>query len=185
MPQPLDHLVQEVANLLMQQKTRIVFAESCTAGLVSATLARVAGISDFHCGSAVVYRYDTKTRWLGVSEAMLREPGAVSEIVATTMATGVLERTPEADLSAAITGHLGPQAPADQDGLIYIGIAVRTAHAPAVQVYRHVLPTEISPLAEVEIASLREWRQWKATEQVLTHVRDSLVQLSQSGGKHH
>ncbi len=185
MPQPLAHLVQDVADLLMQSRTRIVFAESCTAGLVSATLARVAGISEFHCGSAVVYRYDTKTRWLGVSHEMLLDPGPVSEAVARAMAVGVLERTPEANFAAAITGHLGPQAPPDQDGLIYIGIARRTSDQPEVKIIRQVLATEISGLAEARAASLREWRQWKAVEQVLTHVRDSLSALTQSPTEPH
>lgn len=177
MPQPLANLVQAVADLLSQSRTRIVFAESCTAGLVSASLARVAGISEFHCGSAVVYRYDTKTQWLGIPPEMLRDPGPVSESVARAMAVGVLERTPEAGFAAAITGHLGPNAPSDQDGLIYIGIARRTAPEPEVKVFRHVLAAEISGLAEARAASLREWRQWKAVEQVLTHVRDSLTTL--------
>jgi nicotinamide mononucleotide (NMN) deamidase PncC len=43
------------------------------------------------------------------------------------MAVGVLIRTPEAQWSAAITGHLGPNAPPELDGLVYIGIARRSA----------------------------------------------------------
>lgn len=185
MPQPLADLVQDVADLLSYFKARIVFAESCTAGLVSASLARVAGISDFHCGSAVVYRYETKTQWLGVSKAMLIDPGPVSEEVARAMAVGVLERTSEAELAAAITGHLGPNAPHSQDGLIYIGIATKTAKEPEVAVFRHVLPAEMIGLAEARAASLREWRQWKAVEHVLTHVRDCLATRHESPGKPH
>jgi nicotinamide-nucleotide amidase len=125
MDDPVFAAAQNLAIVLRVQRSRIVFAESCTAGLVSATLARIAGVSEWHCGSAVVYRLDTKHRWLGVSEAMLQDPGPVSREVACAMATGVLERTPEANYAASITGHLGPDAPAQQDGLIWIAVAKR------------------------------------------------------------
>jgi nicotinamide mononucleotide (NMN) deamidase PncC len=32
----------------------------------------------------------------------------------------VLERTPEADYALAITGHLGPDAPPDRDGQVFV-----------------------------------------------------------------
>ena len=71
--------------------------------------------------------FDPYHQWLGIPEAMLQNPGPVSREVACAMATGVLERTPEADYSVAITGHLGPNAPAEQDGLIWIAAAHRTS----------------------------------------------------------
>src|SRR5580658_9124836 len=108
MPQPLEQLIDEIAELLSQLRMRLVFAESCTGGLAAASLARIPGISEFLCGSAVVYRLDTKMRWLEVPESMLIDVGPVSEPVARSMAEGVLAKTPEADLSASVTGHLGP-----------------------------------------------------------------------------
>lgn len=173
MTQPLSLLVHQVAELLKQTKTRIVFAESCTAGLVSATLARIPGISEFHCGSAVVYRLDTKTQWLGVDEDLLQNPGPVSAEVAVAMARGVLERTPEAQLSAVITGHLGPQAPHGQDGLIFVGIGRRKGESISIQTTRHVLSAVIKE-SDFATDSLREWRQWKAAEQVLLRAQEAL-----------
>jgi PncC family amidohydrolase len=169
-------LIQGVADRLKSTGTTIVFAESCTAGLVSASLARVAGISQFHCGSAVVYQPETKTGWLGISPNLLADPGPVSEQVAREMAVGVLQRTPAARLAASITGHLGPQAPADQDGLIYIGIAMRTD--AAVEIFRHILPAEIADSVATDVDSLREWRQWKATETLLNHVKAKLEAIA-------
>ena len=46
------------------------------------------------------------------------------------MALAVLAKTPSADLSAAVTGHLGPNAPADLDGMIYIAVARRWRDLP-------------------------------------------------------
>ena len=43
------------------------------------------------------------------------------------MAAGVLEKTSEADISIAITGHLGPGVDANVDGKIFVATARRTA----------------------------------------------------------
>jgi len=180
MPQPLAALVEEVASLLQQSRRRVVFAESCTAGLVAASFARVPGISEFLCGSAVVYRLDTKARWLGISEELLANPGPVSDAVARAMAIGVLARTPEADLAASITGHLGPDAPSDQDGLIFIGIARRDPEATqgvTVYVYEDHLPSGNFAVPEFREFTLREQRQWLAVERVLTYLRSTLSNL--------
>lgn len=173
MSDALHPLVDEIAQLLLLRNRKIVFAESCTAGLISATLSRRPGISEHHCGSAVVYRLETKTRWLGVPEAMLVDPGPVSEDVARAMVEGVLSVTPEADLAAAITGHLGPHAPEEQDGLAYIGIAFRGK------------PATISELRLPRFAdahegrchwgdSVREKRQWRAVQEVFSRVAIAL-----------
>lgn len=116
---------RELAAQLRDKNRRVVFAESCTAGLVSASLAGIPGISKWHCGSAVTYREATKTAWLDVSVEDLQQHSAVSEPVARQMALGVLQFTPEADYSAAVTGHLGPDAPPELDGVIYVAIAHR------------------------------------------------------------
>lgn len=123
-------LARQLARLLAQHERRIVFAESCTAGLLSATLCQVAGISQWYCGSAVTYRDETKTKWLRVSSSSIRRQSAVSETVARQMAVNVLSNTPEAHLSASVTGHLGPDAPANLDGVIYAAVAGRPAATP-------------------------------------------------------
>ncbi|MEI8382525.1 MAG: CinA family protein [Planctomycetota bacterium] len=176
MPQPLHLIASRIAALLKTTKTRVVFAESCTAGLISATLGRVPGISEYHCGSAVVYRLDTKSRWLGIDPALLVAPGPgpVSDVVARLMAVGVLERTPEATFSAAITGHLGPNAPNHEDGLVFIGVAHRDGDDVHVTVFSHVLSPEIATIKHLETDSLREWRQWQAVEMVLLHLGDTV-----------
>jgi PncC family amidohydrolase len=118
-------IVRRVAALLKQKNLKVVFAESCTGGLVAGSLTQVPGISDNHCGGVVVYRNATKQAYLGIPARLLKNPGPVSEAVAREMATRVLKLTPEADLSAAVTGHLGPGAPAELDGVVYMAIAVR------------------------------------------------------------
>jgi PncC family amidohydrolase len=124
---PHARTVRQIARLLAACELRVVFAESCTAGLACATLAKTPGISEHLCGSAVTYRNETKAEWLGVGRDVLAKPGPVSRITAEQMAAGVLRATPEADLSVSITGHLGPNAPGKLDGLVYVGLARREA----------------------------------------------------------
>jgi len=163
---------RRVARLLARWQLRVVFAESCTGGLVSASLARVPGISEHLCGSAVTYRSDTKQHWLGVPPRLLKQPGPVSAVVARHMAEGVLDRTPEADWSAAITGHLGPAAPAELDGLVYIAIAERTSGGQSRR----------RRLAAIRVASYRlessrrDARQREAAARVLVELSDAIEQ---------
>ena len=115
----------ELAQRLARHQVRLVFAESCTAGLLPALLAAVPGISDYLCGSMVTYRAECKRDWLGVGSELIQQHSAVSPAVTRQMATAVLQRTPIADYSAAVTGHLGPDAPPRLDGRIFIAVAGR------------------------------------------------------------
>jgi len=117
---------RRVARQLKQSGHKIVFAESCTGGLASGALTKIPGISNYHCGGVVVYRNETKQAYLGIPAAMLENPGPVSREVVEQMATRVLARTLEADLAAAVTGHLGPNAPPRQDGLVFLAVAWRS-----------------------------------------------------------
>lgn len=139
----MDEICEEIVRLLKHREWRVVFAESCTGGLVSATLARMPGVSEHLCGSAVTYRNRTKQDWLDIPPTLLAEPGPVSGIVARCMAEGVLKMTPEAHVAVSITGHLGPDAPAELDGLVYIGTAHRgDGDAPSTGVGRYHLRSD-------------------------------------------
>lgn len=127
-----DRLVRvatRVANLLRKTDRKVVLAESCTAGLIAATLSRVPGISEFLCGSFVTYRNASKSVWLNVSADDLDSPevGPVSATVARQMAHGALAETPEADVAVSVTGHLGPGSPPEFDGVAYTAIQARNS----------------------------------------------------------
>lgn len=119
----LWQVAAQLGEQLERSRTPIVFAESCTGGLVAASLAGVPGISRWLCGSAVTYQERTKTAWLGVPPQQLAEHSAVSPEVTEAMAVGALRRTPQAELSVAVTGHLGPGAPPQLDAVVYVTAA--------------------------------------------------------------
>jgi nicotinamide-nucleotide amidase len=137
----LNHAAREAARRLRETTTQLVLAESCTGGLVAASLTGVPGISQFLCGSFVVYQTDCKHAWLGVDDKLLARSGPVCRKVAEQLAIGALARTKQVTLSATITGHLGPDAPQGMDGLVFIGIARRAGKTVTTSVKRIVLPT--------------------------------------------
>ncbi|MDM4017780.1 CinA family protein [Roseiconus lacunae] len=121
----LETIAEHVAQKLADRGERLALAESCTGGLIAATLATIPGISTNLAGSMVVYQEATKQSWLGVAEDTLAEHTAVSPPVAHQMVTGLLQRTPQAELGASVTGHLGPDAPDGFDGLVFVGLCRR------------------------------------------------------------
>ncbi len=155
----LEVAAQLLATELHRTGNRIVLAESCTGGLVAATLTTIPGISNHFCGSAVTYRGATKIAWLGVSTEDVHRDDAVNEEVAHQMAAAVLANTPEATLSVSVTGHLGPDAPPLLDGVVFIAIASSDS---SLTVERHRLATTNRRNRQHEAASLvmlaaREW----------------------------
>ena len=123
--QELDHLAMQLFHTMEQTADTLVLAESCTAGLIAATLSRIPGMSRRFAGSFVVYQIDSKTAWLGISADMIQQHNVVSSVVAASMATQALDRTPHANIAMSITGHLGPDAPPELDGLAWLAIARR------------------------------------------------------------
>ena len=121
----LRDAVKSIHCYCMDGSFRFVFAESCTSGLAAAVLGRQAGISEYFCGSLVTYRNQSKQNWLEVDPEFLQDEGPVSEVVAKAMAAGALIKTEQADVAVSITGHLGPDAPSELNGIVIIGIAIR------------------------------------------------------------
>ncbi|MCA9012285.1 MAG: CinA family protein [Planctomycetaceae bacterium] len=131
-----QHKLDALANALFQVLERtgegLVLAESCTAGLIAASLARVPGMSRRLAGSYVVYQIDSKVRWLAVPADIIQQYGVVSREVAASMAMQALIQTPHANIAMSITGHLGPDAPPELDGRAWLSIVRRGSEAVAV-----------------------------------------------------
>lgn len=120
-------LLLAVQSQLRSGGDRLVLVESCTAGLAAGLLGGLPGISENWCGSLVVYRNASKSDWLGLDSKMLDDPaiGPVGSIASAALAKAALQRTPEATVAAAVTGHLGPHSPLGLDGRVFICVARR------------------------------------------------------------
>jgi nicotinamide-nucleotide amidase len=100
-------LTQTLASMLIARDWKIVLAESCTGGLVCATLTDLAGSSKWFERGFITYSNEAKTECLGVAGELIESFGAVSEEVALAMASGALKAS-GANVAIAITGIAGP-----------------------------------------------------------------------------
>ena len=102
-------------------------AESCTGGLLAATLTAIEGSSAVVDRGFVTYSNAAKTGVLGVPPDLIATHGAVSGPCASAMADGALARS-DADIALAITGIAGPGggSAAKPVGLVHFALAART-----------------------------------------------------------
>lgn len=99
---------ETVVHRLKEQGATLSVAESCTGGLLSASLTAISGASAVFDRSIVTYSNRAKVSELGVSEATLSHHGAVSPQVAEQMAEGIRAKS-KTTYGISITGIAGPE----------------------------------------------------------------------------
>jgi nicotinamide-nucleotide amidase len=102
-----DRIEEAIGRLLRDAGQTVAFAESATAGGISARVAEVPGASEVLRGGIVVYATETKTRCLGVPAELIEEHSSVSEEVTRELAVRVRDVF-DADWGVAVTGVAGP-----------------------------------------------------------------------------
>lgn len=108
--------------------------ESCTGGLIAASLTEIAGSSAVVEAGFVTYSNDAKSQLVGVPSSLIEKHGAVSKDVAIAMAEGGLLHC-AADIVVSVTGVAGPGGGSDQKpvGTVHMACSIRSG------VTRHVL----------------------------------------------
>ena len=125
--EPLDDLSRRVLHAARALGLTVTAAESCTGGLVAASLCAIAGASDVFERGFVTYSNLAKMQMIGVPAQTLEAHGAVSEATARAMAAGALAASP-CDLAVAITGIAGPGGGSEAKpvGTVHIAVATRS-----------------------------------------------------------
>ena len=110
--------------MLRKKGKTLAVAESCTGGMISASLVDNPGASDSFMEGIVTYSNESKIKRLGVKEETLNKYGAVSEETAKEMAMGA-RKTLGCDYAIATTGIAGPGGGTEKKpvGLVWIGFA--------------------------------------------------------------
>ena len=146
------HMSSDLIKLLTRNELTIATAESCTGGLIAATLTDVPGSSRVVDRGFVTYSNEAKTEMLGVDAGLIDKLGAVSKEVTLAMAEGAISRS-DADLAVAVTGIAGPDGGSAEKpvGLVYIA-ALRRGGEPAHREFRF---GNIGR-SEVRLATVRE-----------------------------
>jgi nicotinamide-nucleotide amidase len=122
---PEVSFVESVHHALKERGLTVACAESCTGGLVSSYLTEVAGASEIFAGGVVAYSNRVKRDVLGVSEATLKEYGAVSQEVVREMSRNVRRVIHGSSYGVGISGVAGPGGgSADKPvGSVWISVA--------------------------------------------------------------
>jgi PncC family amidohydrolase len=152
---PLVELAGRLQDACLAAGSTVALAESCTGGLVAATLTAIPGSSGYFLGAVVSYADAAKRGLLDVNGELLAAHGAVSAQVARAMAEGARRRF-EATVAGAVTGIAGPGGGTAEKpvGLTYIAVA----DAAGVDVRRIMWPGDREAIrrasAEAVIAGL-------------------------------
>lgn len=141
----MSGLIAEAKAIAVLQACRargilLATAESCTGGLIVASLTDIGGSSDVVDRGFITYSNEAKHAMLGIPMEVIAAHGAVSEEVALAMAAGALQHS-RAGIAVAVTGVAGPGggSAAKPVGLVWFGVAVK-GQAP--QAVRHVFPDQ-------------------------------------------
>ncbi|CCO22679.1 CinA family protein [Maridesulfovibrio hydrothermalis] len=103
----IKNIVPSIGNILVEKGWTMGTAESCTGGLVAATLTDFSGSSAWFSGAVIAYSNEIKMSLLQVPESVIIEHGAVSEPTVRAMAQGVC-KTLNVNAGISISGIAGP-----------------------------------------------------------------------------
>ena len=117
-------LTKKLAEILLSRNWTVSLAESCTGGLVCATLTELSGSSEWFERGYITYSNEAKTECLGVPAEIIETCGAVSEAVARAMAEGARINS-GSNVAISITGVAGPSGgtPEKPVGTVWFGWA--------------------------------------------------------------
>ena len=123
-------LATKLGEAAKLRAVKIATAESCTGGLISATITEVAGSSAWFDRGFVTYTPESKMEILEVRKETLENYGVVSEETAREMALGAIAHS-KATLAVSVTGVAGPAGGTEKTpvGTVCFGFAFKTEKA--------------------------------------------------------
>ena len=118
-------LNQKILAILKKKKFKISFAESCTGGLLSASITSVSGSSKIFSMGLITYSNQSKITLLKIPKNIIQKYGAVSAQCCLSMVNN-LSKISKSNLCISITGIAGPKGGSRKKpvGLVYIGIKI-------------------------------------------------------------
>ena len=113
----------KIIKKLIKKNYSIATAESCTGGLVGATITAVNGSSKIYKLGLITYSNLSKLKQLKVPSTIIKKYGTVSERCCKAMLNG-LSKISKTKINVSITGIAGPSGGTKNKpvGLVYIGL---------------------------------------------------------------
>ena len=143
----------QLGDTLVERGWMMATAESCTGGLLSASLTDVPGSSQWFERGFVTYSNEAKVMHLGVATDTLERFGAVSEETAMEMAGGVLTAVTHADFAISTTGVAGPGggSAGKPVGMVCFGFAHRAGSGVSTQAITRVFDGDRREIREAAV----------------------------------
>ena len=115
--------MKNIVKKLIKKKLKISFAESCTGGMLAASITSINGASKIFNIGLITYSNKAKIEILKVPKEIITRYGAVSKECCLSMVKN-LSRISKANISVSITGIAGPNGGTKLKpvGLVYMGI---------------------------------------------------------------
>ena len=115
-------LSEELLKVCFEKNTKLLTAESCTGGLLTANITAVAGSSNVFSYGFICYSNESKKKLLNVSDKAINSYGAVSYETVKEMLAGLCDQAESKTLTIAISGVAGPKRSENKPvGLVFIG----------------------------------------------------------------
>ena len=116
-------LSKKLLETCFKKNMKLLTAESCTGGLLSANITGIAGSSDVFSYGFICYSDESKKKFLNVNNDTLNSYGAVSYETVKQMLEGLCYHAKSKTLTIAISGVAGPKRSEFKPvGLVYIGL---------------------------------------------------------------
>ncbi len=131
-----QNLSKKLLDACLDKNIKLLIAESCTGGLLSANITKVAGSSAVFSYGFVCYSNESKRKFLNVSEKTINSFGAVSYETVKQMLTGLCNQAKSKTLTIAISGVAGPSGSESKPvGLVFIGIKISSHKTEVITEY--------------------------------------------------
>ncbi len=123
--QKSQKLSRKLLEACLNKNIKLITAESCTGGLLSANITRIAGASAVFSYGIICYSNESKRKFLNVDDKTLKSHGAVSFETVREMLAGLCNQAGSKTLTIAISGVAGPRGSESKPvGLVFIGVKI-------------------------------------------------------------
>ena len=121
-------LSKKLLEVCFKKNIKLLTAESCTGGLLSANITGVAGSSSVFSYGFICYSNESKRKFLNVTKQTIDTCGAVSYETVKQMLNGLCKQTKSKTLAVAISGVAGPNRSESKPvGLVFIGVKISSS----------------------------------------------------------
>jgi len=115
--------MKNIVEKLIKKKLKISFAESCTGGMLAASITSINGASKIFNIGLITYSNQAKINILKVNKNIIKKYGAVSTECCEAMVKN-LAKISKAQINVSVTGIAGPNGGTKKKpvGLVFIGV---------------------------------------------------------------